>query len=440
MIEHCNRLFKTSDMTPSTQQEGGYTTVEKRRGRSKGAAKKDTEDSEEAVEVIPDSQSTAVKRTRTTAERKPTQKVIEATQDNDIQALYDMIVWLKEAMKWQSKVIESQKKEITALCELPQAIEKLQKEIADLKTTQVKLYDEARRAFSEQTDILHIENTKIQNAVERTQPSYAAITSIPPTNSLDILPMSPPISRPPSPASTDTIICTINTIGVREQDRGKATPGSLRDAIEKELSTEGNKFRCVAVYMGGNAGWVKIRARNEEELQRIKDAAQKIVPEGARVLRDQLYPIKVDNIKRIAILNNDGTLQAGIAEKLGAENNVNIAKVTWLSKKDNFKAYGSMAVFFSKSGDRDQYLRNQYFDAGGESGSTALFIRREVQGPCYKCQKHGHKAFQCKGEQTCAKCAGIGHHHSACRATIPKCANCQGPHEVFSRNCTGKAL
>ena len=238
---------------------------------------------------------------------------------------------------------------------------------------------------------------------------------------------------------TDSIICTINTTGIREQDRGKATPGSLRDAIEKELSTEGNKFRCVAVYMGGNAGWVKIRARSEEELQRIKNTAQRIVPEGARVLRDQLYPIKVDNVKRLAVLNNDDTLQAGIAEKLGAENNVNIAKVTWLSRKDNHKAYESMAVFFSMSRDRDRYLHKQYFDAGGESGSTAFFIRRELQGPYYNCQKQGHKAFQCKGEKTCARCAGPGHHHSTCQSTMLKCANCQGPHEAFSKNCTRRA-
>ena len=171
-----------ADTIPLTQQEGDYTTVGKKRGRSKGATKKDTEGSGEVVEVIPDSQPIAVKRTRTVAERKPTQKVIESTQDNEMQSLHDMITWLKDSVKWQNKVIESQKKEITALCELPQAIEKLQKDIADLKTTQIKLYDEARRAFSEQTDILHTGNTKIQDAVERAQPSYAAITSTPPTS------------------------------------------------------------------------------------------------------------------------------------------------------------------------------------------------------------------------------------------------------------------
>ena len=124
------------------------------------------------------------------------------------------------------------------------------------------------------------------------------------------------------------------------------------------------------------------------------------------------------------MLNGDGTLQAGIAENLGAENNTSIAKVVWLSRKDNNKVYGSMAIYFTKSGERDKYLQKSFFDAGGESGSTALFERREVQGPCYRCQKQGHKAFQCKQEQICAKCAGTGHHHSACQSMILKCAIC----------------
>ena len=201
------------------------------------------------------------------------------------------------------------------------------------------------------------------------------------------------------------------------------------------MSCEGNNFSCVAAYTGGKTGLVKIRARSEDELDRIRDAAQKIIPKGARVLRDQLYPIKVDNVNRLAILNDDGSLQVGVTEKLSAENKAHIAKVAWLSKKDNHKAYGSMVVYLTKSSDRDQYLRKQFFDVGGESGSACPFEYRGVPGPCYKCQKSGHKAFQCKGGKICAKCAGLGHHHSECQAMIMKCANCKGPHEAFSKNC-----
>ena len=293
--------------------------------------------------------------------------------------------------------------------------------------------------MSEQTDILCTENARVQDKIVRTQPSYAAVMSIPPISHLSALPVSPPISRILSPAHNDTLICTFDTVRTQDQDQGKVSPGALRNAIEKELSTKEDKFRCVAVHAGRQAGRVIVRARNEDELRRIKEAALKIAPGGTTVLRDQLYPLKVDNVSRLAVLNGDGSLQTSIAERLGKENNTSIAKVVWLSNKENNKAYRSMAVYFTKSGERDRYLQDAFFDAGGESGSTATFERREGQGLCYKCQKHGHKAFQCKEEQTCANCAETGHHHSTCRALVPKCATCQGPHAVFSKNCAAKS-
>ncbi len=48
---------------------------------------------------------------------------------------------------------------------------------------------------------------------------------------------------------------------------------------------------------------IKVVYTDEAELQRIKEAAQKTMAPGARVLRDQLYPVKVDNANRTAILD-----------------------------------------------------------------------------------------------------------------------------------------
>ena len=44
-----------------------------------------------------------------------------------------------------------------------------------------------------------------------------------------------------------------------------------------------------------------------------------------------------------------------------------------MSKKENNKAYRSMAVYFTKSDERDRYLQDAFFDAGEESGFTATF-------------------------------------------------------------------
>jgi hypothetical protein len=49
--------------------------------------------------------------------------------------------------------------------------------------------------------------------------------------------------------------------------------------------------------------------------------------EGAWVLRDQLFPIKVDGVNWSAVLNEYNQPHPEIAEELGKENNIQIAKL-----------------------------------------------------------------------------------------------------------------
>jgi hypothetical protein len=129
---------------------------------------------------------------------------------------------------------------------------------------------------------------------------------------------------------TATLYCTIDAWRVGEEDKSKAQPGAVRKAIEEEIRTvEGHSnWRCAAVIRDArNTERIRIACRDEAELQRVKEAAQKTVVAGARVLRDQLYPVKVDNANRTAILDEEGKVIPGAAEVLGKENDVHIAKI-----------------------------------------------------------------------------------------------------------------
>lgn len=237
---------------------------------------------------------------------------------------------------------------------------------------------------------------------------------------------------------TDTLYCTIDTSRVVEDDKDKAQPGRIRKAVEEEIRTmEGqDKWRCAAVIRDGrNTERIKIACRDEAELQWVKEAVQKTAAEGARVLRDQLYPVKVDNANRSAVLDAEGKVLPGAAEVLGKENEVNIAKIAWLSRRDEGKLYGSMVVYVTKGSDAARLLQGQYFHLAGESAYTSIFEPRYGPKQCYRCQQLGHKAFMCSKPQICARCAEVGHHHSQCQAAIPKCVPCGGPHESFSRKC-----
>lgn len=45
------------------------------------------------------------------------------------------------------------------------------------------------------------------------------------------------------------------------------------------------------------------------------------------MLRDELYPIKVDSVKRAAVLDENHNVLAGAAVALGEENEARIAKI-----------------------------------------------------------------------------------------------------------------
>ena len=94
---------------------------------------------------------------------------------------------------------------------------------------------------------------------------------------------------------------------------------------------------------------IKIACRAEDELQMVKRAAETKVAAGVRALRDEVYPAKVDNVNRLAILDENGEIRAVVAETLGQENETTVAKIGWLSKKSIAKAYGSMVVTSPKA-------------------------------------------------------------------------------------------
>jgi hypothetical protein len=254
-----------------------------------------------------------------------------------------------------------------------------------------------------------------------------------PSNAEALLPMGTTPST-----MTDTLYCTVDTSRVGEEDKHKAQLGAIRKAIEGEIRTTDDyaTWRCAAVIRDGkNSDRIRIACRDEGELQRVKDAAQKTAIAGTRVLRDQLYPVKVDNANRTAVLDEEGNVLPGAAEVLGKENDVNIAKIAWLSRKDTGKAYGSMVIYVTKGSEAVRLLQEQFFHVAGESAYTRIFEYRVGPTQCYNCQVIGHKAYACIKAQICAKCAKEGHSHKECLEQIAKCTLCKGPHESFSKNC-----
>ncbi len=306
----------------------------------------------------------------------------------------------------------------------------IQEQSSTIKALQAQLETSRSQSAEEYKQLREQLDTVASTPAKAT---YAAALGSQPGHQQDVL-LGPPVP----PTFANTLFCTIDTSRVMEEDKGKTQIAGIRQMIEKVMreNEETKNWRCAAVVKDPkNTARIRVICRNEDEIQQVKEAAQKIEIPGIRTLRDQLYPVKIDNANRTAVLDADGNILPGAAEVLGKENNVSIAKISWLSKKDSNKAYGSMVVYITKGTDAKRLIDGNYFDIAGESAYTRIFEPQMGPAQCFNCQEIGHKAFSCKKTQTCAKCANKGHHHSTCQVAILKCVPCGGPHESFSKNC-----
>ena len=227
----------------------------------------------------------------------PSEMMYTAMQ-TQIKLLTDMVTALLTAIEEQKR---AQRDQIEALTKTFTAqINALRSEVATIQA---------------QLSTLQAPPSNVQ-APPSGNPSYADVARTPPSSRPSNLITLSSMNTTPS-AITDTPYCTVDTSRVQEEDKGEAQPGTIREAIEKEVrTTEGHEdWRCVAVIKDPrNTTRIRITCRDETELQLVKAAAQKTVASGVRVLRDQLYPVKIDNANRTAILNQDGAIRPEATE------------------------------------------------------------------------------------------------------------------------------
>ena len=344
-----------------------------------------------------------------------------------------------DMVEWR-KVVEVMGTICNEVKSLREIVIKQQETINDLREriedTQNQTNEELKQV-QEQLDAITKSLTLNASAKTSPNPSYADVARTPPNSSpANVISISSMGTTPST--MTDTLYCTIDTSRVPSEEGGKTSVGAVRAAVETEVRAKMDRtnWRCRAVTRDArNANRIRIACRDEAEQQMVKLVAESKIATGVRVLRDELHPIKVDSVNRLAVLDANGEIRAGAAEAFGRENETSVAKMAWLSKKDTPRAYGSMVVYVTKASDARRLLMEGFFHVAGESGTTAVFEHRPRPEQCYNCQEPGHKAFSCRNAQRCARCAKEGHYHNDCHEAVLKCVPCGGPHESFSRNC-----
>jgi hypothetical protein len=223
-----------------------------------------------------------------------------------LESTYQEAKGLKEVLIEQKKMIKEQSERIREQSSTIQALQ------TQMEAIQSQSMEECKQ-LREQLDTIMSTPAKA---------TYAAVLDKQPGHQQD----TPLV--PPAPSTlANTLFCTIDMSRVGEGDKAKAQIADIRQHIEKEMrgSEKTRNWRCAAIIKDPkNADRVKVVCRHEDEIQQVKEAAQKIDIPGLRVLRDQLYPVKIDDANRTAVLDIDGNILPGAAKALGKENNISI--------------------------------------------------------------------------------------------------------------------
>ncbi|KAG6979443.1 putative RNA-directed DNA polymerase from transposon X-element [Fusarium oxysporum f. sp. conglutinans] len=248
--------------------------------------------------------------------------------------------------------------------------------------------------------MVEIKEQMTEELAEEHQRSYADVTRL-----STHLTHSHSRAVPAPPSAADALYCTIDIS--RTEDEARASAGTIRATVENEVRPELDNptWRCQAVTRDPkNPHRVRVTCRNESEHEVVKRVAETKLAPGTRILRDDLYPIRVDNVSRVAVLDERNEVRAEATQTLGRENDTDVVKIAWLSKRDVPEAYGSMVVYLMKRSEARRFISEGFFVAGGESGTTKVFERRDRPKQCYNCQQiTNHKAYQCDRPQVCGK-------------------------------------
>ena len=81
----------------------------------------------------------------------------------------------------------------------------------------------------------------------------------------------------------------------------------------------------------------------------------------------------------------DGSLKPKAASEITEENETELAKVAWLSTKNNGRAYGSLVAYFTKVLESTRFLQEGYIYVGRELAVIKPFILNKGPPRCYNC-------------------------------------------------------
>ncbi|GFF60826.1 hypothetical protein IFM51744_10500 [Aspergillus udagawae] len=351
----------------------------------------------------------------------------------------------KRDEEFRKRELEHQKMITTIqlhLKELQQDLRAAKQEAQESKETLIHLHEKSTEETRQEVATLREEVTELSAAIRagnRTNPetttertastgrSWASVTT--PTSAVSSTTRTSRINRSLPMVRIDTNRASTQTKEILQN------PSQLQHAISTHLHAyEPTKNVRIEGIKSAPRNIVKVFVDIEESATVLREHQEwlRALP-GTQLRGEPWYPVKLDEVKKTDVYDDNGRERPDFREQFAEENNGTQIRMTrWLSGP---KAYGSMAIFVSKEEDAHRLLDRKIVPIQGEAAFAEAFQYQSRPTRCRNCQQYGHKAARCPNPTVCARCA---EHHATtdCKTTNTRCAACQkNGHTADDRNC-----
>ncbi|KAH6704098.1 hypothetical protein BKA61DRAFT_617851, partial [Leptodontidium sp. MPI-SDFR-AT-0119] len=322
----------------------------------------------------------------------------------------------QEELKVEQRTLMTQNRELQAVNhelkagneELKTHTKALIEELAEVKT-------QLAETRAQLADVISISGsfTRIGSTGESPAPSYASVltgsegsTGGPPpqtyasvltksTNASSSISQHAAGAAPSHTRSRGSILPGMTIDTRRMKDKTVITVDNISDTEKriKALIHATNALKdvqVVGIQVRGQNVRVLTSTEKEAALLRANDKWVNQVFEGARTRGEDWHPVKIDDVVKASVVNDDGyTIKESFAERFCMENGATaVMKAFWLSKGN--KRTGSMAVFLASEEEAQRMISNRLVKVGGQIAFAGEFQRVARPARCYNCNQYGH--------------------------------------------------
>lgn len=255
--------------------------------------------------------------------------------------------------------------------------------------------------------------TTTDQAQSRPQPSYATVAKL---------------TAPPAPEVHSTIVRI-------ESEEGRAhiasnSNGQILQALQRDTEKYPAAGKIIATQKlpSGDLRVLFADRESKEALDRAEIWKENLQGKTLRTL----YPVLVHGLR----VDKPETLIPLLVEANKALHpGLQIAKANWLltPKRLQEKTHSSLIIHINSADVANNAIQKGIL-LNHILHTAVLHSPKFSLTQCFKCQRYGHTAPNCKAPGACGKCAK-DHPTAPCTTTVPKCANCNGRHTSWNPAC-----